>query len=65
MICNRTNNLKYNNYDEKRQRNLCKKEYVPPVLMAIFIEMECGIAANSATLNPGDTNTPATPGIGD
>ena len=47
------------------KETLCKKEYVPPVLMAIFIEMECGIAANSATLNPGDINTPPTPGVGD
>lgn len=33
--------------------------------MTLFIEMECGIAANSATLNPGDINTPPTPGVGD
>ncbi|MDX8571850.1 hypothetical protein OZ666_09160 [Elizabethkingia sp. HX QKY] len=29
-----------------------KKDYYPPIIDVIIIEMECGIAANSAAVSP-------------
>lgn len=40
-----------------------KKKYIPPTLEVISIEMEQGIAAGSATLNPGDSNSLNTPQV--
>ncbi|MCT4285734.1 hypothetical protein CMU66_17765 [Elizabethkingia anophelis] len=34
-----------------------KKSYTPPSLEVVVIEMETGIAAGSASLVPGGTNT--------
>lgn len=42
-----------------------KQEYIPPVLEVIFIEMEQGIAAGSASLDPGNIGTPNTPQVED
>ena len=39
--------------------------YVYPELKVIYVEMEAGIAASSATLNPGDAASLGTPQIDD
>lgn len=33
-----------------------KRKYMPPVLEVLYLEMEQGIAANSAAVAPGTTN---------
>lgn len=38
-----------------------KKEYLPPIIEVIIVEMEQGIAAQSATLNPGTSTDPYIP----
>ncbi|PUB26376.1 hypothetical protein C8J95_11160 [Elizabethkingia sp. YR214] len=42
-----------------------KKEYVKPLIKLLWVEMENGIAAQSASLNPGDINSPGTPKVED
>ncbi|WP_407481979.1 hypothetical protein [Elizabethkingia meningoseptica] len=42
-----------------------KKEYIKPVIKILQIEMESGIAAQSATLSPGDINSPNIPQVED
>lgn len=29
-----------------------KKKYIPPIVEVVFVEMECGVAANSAAVSP-------------
>ncbi|HFK5529507.1 TPA: hypothetical protein ACGZ99_003590 [Elizabethkingia anophelis] len=41
---------------ENEQPDNPKKEYTPPVMEVLFLEMEQGIAANSAATTPGTTN---------
>ncbi|EGT4348703.1 hypothetical protein A4C53_RS16565 [Elizabethkingia anophelis] len=45
----------------EQKNTLQKKEYLPPTLTTEFVEMEEGIAANSANVNPvnTDSNTPS------
>lgn len=38
----------------KHNIKIPKRKYTAPVLEVIFVEMENGIAAGSASLNPGD-----------
>lgn len=42
-----------------------KKEYVKPLIKILRVEMENGIAAQSASLNLGDINSPGTPKVED
>ncbi|MDR2228612.1 hypothetical protein BAS09_02650 [Elizabethkingia ursingii] len=39
--------------------------YVHPELKVVYVEMETGVAASSATLSPGDATSPGTPQIDD
>ncbi|WP_337084496.1 hypothetical protein [Elizabethkingia anophelis] len=44
---------------EKKRTTLAtsvRKVYIPPVIEVILVEIECGIAANSAPVSPGSTN---------
>ncbi|HFK5504940.1 hypothetical protein [Elizabethkingia anophelis] len=45
----------------KHNIKIPKRKYTAPVLEVIFVEMENGIAAGSASLNPGDLGSPSTP----
>nr|WP_199162097.1 hypothetical protein [Elizabethkingia sp. ASV34] len=49
-----------NNEETKEQQLLC---YNPPTLEIIYVDMENGISASSATVNPGDLSTPQEPGV--
>jgi len=42
-----------------------KKEYIKPLIKILRVEMENGFAAQSASLNPGDINSPDTPKVED
>lgn len=42
--------------NEKEESLNPKKEYLPPKIEVSFVEMENGIAANSATVIPPNTN---------
>ncbi|WP_407481114.1 hypothetical protein [Elizabethkingia meningoseptica] len=50
---------------EKQDKITVSKEYIPPHLEVDIIEMESGIAAQSASLSPGDVNSPNTPQVED
>ncbi|AQX05136.1 hypothetical protein BAX97_16080 [Elizabethkingia meningoseptica] len=38
------------------EKTINKKNYLSPKIEVIFVEMECGIAANSAAVSPGTVN---------
>ncbi|MCT4074670.1 hypothetical protein PF438_09525 [Elizabethkingia meningoseptica] len=46
--------------DEKKEQNLSKKEYIPPKIEVVLIEMEEGIAAGSAQAIPQQSTTTET-----
>ena len=41
------------------------KRYTVPTIVAIGVELEQGIAAASANINPGNSSTPYTPKVTD
>ncbi|MFD1771620.1 hypothetical protein [Sphingobacterium suaedae] len=47
------------------EENQPKRSYSPPAIAHFVLQMECGIAAGSATLKPGDSGTPDIPKIDD
>ncbi|MCT3702487.1 hypothetical protein HZQ89_08675 [Elizabethkingia anophelis] len=49
----------------KKLDNISQKRYVSPKIEISFIEMEQGIAAQSANLNPGTSSDPFTPRVED
>ncbi|AQX12729.1 hypothetical protein BAX94_01175 [Elizabethkingia meningoseptica] len=49
----------------KNKKMYLKKEYTPPLLEVVLVEMEEGFAANSANLKPGDINNPDIPDVTD
>ncbi|MDV4042186.1 hypothetical protein CMT37_05010 [Elizabethkingia anophelis] len=44
-----------------QNNEISKREYIAPSIEVTFIEMEYGIAAGSATLDPGNLGSPNTP----
>ncbi|HFI4797879.1 hypothetical protein [Elizabethkingia anophelis] len=50
------NEQKTNEFTQKEEGVVEKKTYTPPVLEVLEVEMECGVAAASATLSPSVTN---------
>ena len=42
-----------------------KKVYTSPCINVFYVEMECGIAAGSATLRPGNSSNADAPGAND
>ncbi|AQX02056.1 hypothetical protein [Elizabethkingia anophelis] len=52
-------------FKKEMAANLEKVGYVEPKLKVVYVEMESGVAAGSATLNPGDVTSPAIPVIDD
>ncbi|UIR55977.1 hypothetical protein LZQ00_17150 [Sphingobacterium sp. SRCM116780] len=45
--------------------NKLKRYYTVPSIVAIGVELEQGIAAASANINPGNSSTPYTPQVTD
>ena len=46
-------------------KNHTKMKYETPQVNIVLLEMEHGIAAGSATINPGNPNPPFTPEVED
>ncbi|AJW63005.1 hypothetical protein VO54_01528 [Elizabethkingia miricola] len=55
-----------NSKNPPKAKTLDKRKYEPPKIQIQYIEMEKGgIAATSASLNPGDAGSPNTPQVED